>query len=174
MVHTAKTHPHAGDDAVEHGDQTGDSTVHTRVVDEINVAVEIEAHRPELHSVRLQQAQGLLSQGKTTASWSSRGKEGNRCTQQPTASRSSRTFGHSCKLCQPACKYRSPRESYAPTEKAKDRLPKPGKKRTEKSSTTKLTPQPDKLQGQICSLENGSFHRRSIRQKSAVANLRLL
>ena len=43
-----------------------------------------------------------------------------------------------------------------------------------KSSTTKLTPQPDKLQGQFCSLEGGSgSHRRSIRHRSAVANLQI-
>ena len=32
VVHTVKTHAHAGDDAVEHGDQAGDSTLHTRVL----------------------------------------------------------------------------------------------------------------------------------------------
>ena len=43
-----------------------------------------------------------------------------------------------------------------------------------KSSTTKLTPQPDKLQEQFFSLESGSgSHRRSIRHRSAVANLQI-
>ena len=31
VVHTVETHPHAGDDAVEDGDQRGDTTLHTRV-----------------------------------------------------------------------------------------------------------------------------------------------
>ena len=31
VVHTVKTHTHAGDVAVEHGDQAGDTTLHTRV-----------------------------------------------------------------------------------------------------------------------------------------------
>ena len=100
--------------------------------------------------------------------------EGIRCAQQPTSSRSSRTLGHSCKLCNSAQTVEALRESYAHTEKAKDGLTKPGKTRTVKSSTTKLF-QPDKLQGQFCSLESGSgSHGLSIPHRSAVANLMLL
>ena len=47
-------------------------------------------------------------------------------------------------------------------------------KRKVKLFTTKLTPHPDKCQGQFCSLQSESdFHRRLIRHKSAAANLRL-
>ena len=55
VVHTAKTHLHMGDDAVEHADQAGDTTFHTRVnhcnFDLINVEAEIQAHRLQLHGV---------------------------------------------------------------------------------------------------------------------------
>ena len=50
---TAETHPPAGDDAVEHAYQAGDTTFHTHVThcnfDLINVEAEIQAHRLELH-----------------------------------------------------------------------------------------------------------------------------
>ena len=52
---TAETHPPSGDDAVEHADQAGDTTFHTREThcnfDLINVEAEIQAHRLELHGV---------------------------------------------------------------------------------------------------------------------------
>ena len=55
VMDTAEAHPPAGDDAVEHADQAGDTTFHTRVThcnfDLINVETEIQAHRLELHGV---------------------------------------------------------------------------------------------------------------------------
>ena len=59
------------------------------------------------------------------------------------------------------------------TQRSQGLIDQTRKKGTVKLSTTKLTPQPDKFQGQFCSLESESGSHSLIRHKNAAANLRL-